>query len=86
MTTIAALVYDAVIDLGSATPQEICSELSDQDRSVVISAIHRLKDFGTLRSHRALGVGVVYSIAPGAQRPEDKRGRPRNTPDDPEAA
>jgi len=77
MSTIAA-VYDVI----AAHPSRGCSMresakvLPDIDRAVVVNAIHRLKDLGVLTSHRVTGLGVVYTITPGALRPIDGRGRP----------
>jgi hypothetical protein len=78
-STIAAAVYDAI----AALPGRACSihdvvkALPDIDRESVISAVHRLSEKGTLRLHRGFGAGVFYTIAPGATRPTDGRGRPR---------
>jgi hypothetical protein len=84
LTTIAAAVYDAVVALGGlgCSIPEICTELSDHDRSMVVSAVHRLRENGVLRIQHDRVLGALYSVMPGAKRPEDGRGRPRKTPGD----
>jgi hypothetical protein len=80
MSTIAAAVFDVV----AARPGRACSmqdvieALPDIDRESVISAVHRLSDKGTLVARHHC-FGFMYSIAPGATRPTDGRGRPRKS-------
>jgi hypothetical protein len=38
-----------------------------------------LREIGVLKIYREGGVGAVYTIAPGATRPMDGRGRPRKS-------
>jgi hypothetical protein len=82
MLTIAAAVFDVV----AALPGRVCSmhdvvkALPDIDRESVISAVHRLSDKGVLAARHHC-FGFVYSIAQGATRPTDGRGRPRNHAD-----
>jgi hypothetical protein len=78
-STIAAAVVDVVAALpgrGCSTMQDVIKALPDVDRAMVICAVHRLRDKGVLRIHHELG-GYFYSVASGATRPIDGRGRPR---------
>ena len=81
MLTIGAAVYDVIAALRGrgCSRQEVAKALPDIDPPVVVSAIHRLRDSGVLSSHREFGMGVMYTIAPGATRPTDGRGRPRKS-------
>ena len=78
MSTIAAAVFDVV----AALPGRACSmydvvkALPSIDRESVISAVRRLSDKGVLVARHHC-FGFMYSIAPGATRPIDGRGRPR---------
>jgi hypothetical protein len=78
MSTIAAAVFDVVAALPgrACSMQEVVKTLPAIDRESVISAAHRLSEKGVLvvRHHY---FGFMYSIAPGAARPTDGRGRPR---------
>lgn len=78
MTTLAASVFDvfAEFDGKGATLPEICMVLCDRDKTLVISAVHRLREIGVLRIHHELSIGHVYNLMPGARRPVDGRGRP----------
>jgi hypothetical protein len=73
-------VYDVIAALPSraCSMQDVVKALPDIDRESVISAVHRLSDKGVLvvRHHC---FGFMYSIAPGATRPTDGRGRPRKS-------
>jgi hypothetical protein len=78
MSTIAAAVFDVVAALPgrACSMQDVVKALPDIDRESVISAVHRLSEKGTLVArHHCLG--FIYSMAPGATRPTDGRGRPR---------
>jgi hypothetical protein len=77
MSTIAAAVFDAIVEGRGYSMREAIKALPDIDRAVVANAIHRLRDLGILSSHREAGLGAVYTITPGATRPTDGRGRPR---------
>jgi predicted transcriptional regulator len=72
----------AVYDVIAALPGGVCSihdvvkALSDIDRESVKSAVHRLSDKGVLVARHHC-FGFMYSMAPGATRPIDGRGRPR---------
>jgi hypothetical protein len=80
MSTIAAAVFDAVAALPGrgCTMREVIEALPDIDRVQVTSAVHRLSDKGTLVARHNC-FGFMYSIAPGATRPMDGRGRPRKS-------
>jgi hypothetical protein len=80
MSTIAAAVFDAVAALPgrSCSMHDVVKALPDIDRESVISAVHRLSDKGTLLARHHC-FGFMYSIAPGATRPIDGRGRPRKS-------
>jgi hypothetical protein len=80
MTTIAAAVYDviAAIPGGVCSMREVIKALPDIDREQVISAVHRLSDQGVLVARHNC-FGFMYSMAPGATRPADGRGRPRKS-------
>jgi hypothetical protein len=80
MSTIAAAVFDAVAALPGrgCTMREVIEALPDIDRVQVTSAVHRLSDKGTLVARHNC-FGFMYSIAPGATRPTDGRGRPRKS-------
>jgi hypothetical protein len=79
MSTIAAAVFDVVTALPDrgCSMHDVIKALPSIDRDQVTSAVHRLSEKGTLRLHRGFGAGVFYTIAPGATRPTDGRGRPR---------
>jgi hypothetical protein len=79
-TTIAAAVFDAVAALpgGACSMHDVVKSLPDIDRESVISAVHRLSDKGTLVARHNC-FGFMYSMAPGATRPTDGRGRPRKS-------
>lgn len=80
MSTIAAAVFDVI----AALPGRVCSihdvvkALPDIDRESVISAIHRLSEKGVLVARHHY-LGFMYSLAAGATRPTDGRGRPRKS-------
>jgi hypothetical protein len=80
MSTIAAAVFDVI----AALPDRSCSmcdvikALPDIDQGQVTNAVHRLSDKGTLVARHHC-FGFMYSIAPGATRPTDGRGRPRKS-------
>ena len=80
MSTIAAAVFDVV----TALPGRACSmhdvimALPGIDRDQVTSAVHRLSDKGVLVARHHC-FGFMYSLAPGATRPTDGRGRPRKS-------
>jgi hypothetical protein len=78
MSTIAAMVYDVIEALpgGSCSMHDVIKVLPDIDRESVISAVHRLSEKGALVARHNC-FGFMYSIAPGATRPTDGRGRPR---------
>jgi hypothetical protein len=79
MSTIAAAVFDVVASTGcGCSMRGVIKALPDIDPASVASAVHRLTDRGTLKSHREIG-SAVYAIAPGATRPTDSRGRPRKS-------
>jgi hypothetical protein len=79
MPTIAATVFDVVAALPGpgCSMREVIKAFPDVEQAKVTSAVHRLKDLGVLRIHHELAAGFIYSIAPGAARPTDGRGRPR---------
>jgi hypothetical protein len=81
MSTIAATVYDVIAALPgrACSMHEVIKALPDIDRERVKSAVHRLSEKGVLRMHRGFGAGAFYTIAPGATRPTDGRGRPRKS-------
>ena len=74
-------VYDAIAALPgrACSMHDVVKALPDVDRESVISAVHRLSEKGTLRLHRGFGAGAFYTIAQGATRPTDGRGRPRKS-------
>jgi hypothetical protein len=80
MLTIAAAVFDVV----AALPGRVCSihdvvkALPGIDRDQVTSAVHRLSGNGVLLARHNC-FGFMYSIASGATRPTDGRGRPRKS-------
>ena len=78
MSTIAATVFDAVAALPGrgCSMQDVVKALPDIDRESVISAMHRLSDKGLLVARHHY-FGFLYSLAQGATRPTDGRGRPR---------
>jgi hypothetical protein len=78
MSTIAAAVFDVVAALPGrgCTMHDVIKALPDIDRDQVTSAVHRLSDKGVLVARHHC-FGFMYSIAPGATRPTDGRGRPR---------
>jgi hypothetical protein len=78
MSTIAAAVFDVVAAIpgGGCSMRNVVKALPDIDRDQVTNAVHRLSDKGTLVARHNC-VGFWYSIAPGATRPTDGRGRPR---------
>jgi hypothetical protein len=80
MSTIAATVFDVVTALPGrgCSMHDVIKALPDIDRDQVTSAIHRLSDKGTLVARHHC-FGFTYSIAPGATRPTDGRGRPRKS-------
>ena len=80
MSTIAAAVFDVVAALPGrgCSMQDVIKALPDIDREQVTSAIHRLSEKGVLMA-RHDRLGFTYSIAPGATRPTDGRGRPRKS-------
>jgi hypothetical protein len=71
-------VFDAIAAHrhGCSTMQDVIKALPDIDREAVISAVHRLSEKGVLMARHHC-FGFTYSIAPGATRPTDGRGRPR---------
>jgi hypothetical protein len=79
MPTIAAAVFDVVAAIpgGACSMHDVVEALPGIDPESVISAVHRLSEKGTLRFHRGFGAGAFYTIAQGATRPTDGRGRPR---------
>ena len=80
MPTIAATVYDAIAALPgrACSMHDVVKALPDIDRDQVTSAVHRLSDKGVLVARHHC-FGFMYSIAPGATRPTDGRGRPRKS-------
>ena len=77
MSTIAAAVFDVIAALPAACAiQEVVKALPAIDRESVINAVHRLSEKGTLVARHNC-FGFMYSIAQGATRPTDGRGRPR---------
>ena len=78
MSTIAAAVFDVVAALpgGGCSMHDVVKALPDIERESIISAMHRLSEKGVLVARHHY-FGFVYSIAPGATRPTDGRGRPR---------
>jgi hypothetical protein len=74
-------VFDAIAALpggGCSTMQDVIKALPDIERESVISAVHRLSEKGALVvRHNCFG--FMYSLAPGATRPTDGRGRPRKS-------
>ena len=80
MSTIAAAVFDVVAAFPgrSCSMHDVVKALPDFDRDQVISAVHRLSDKGVLVG-RHNWFGFMYSMAPGATRPTDGRGRPRKS-------
>jgi hypothetical protein len=80
MSTIAAAVYDVIAALlgRACSMHDVVKALPDIDRDSVISAVHRLSDKGVLVARHNC-FGFMYSIAPGATRPTDGRGRPRKS-------
>jgi DNA-binding transcriptional regulator PaaX len=77
MSTIAATVYDVIAALpGACSMHDVIKALPGIDRDQVTSAIHRLSEKGTLVARHNC-FGFMYSLAPGATRPIDGRGRPR---------
>jgi hypothetical protein len=76
MSTLGATVFDAIAALPDrgCSLREVVKALPDIDRERVTSAVHRLSEKGVLVHDRS---GFAYSIAPGATRPTDGRGRPR---------
>jgi hypothetical protein len=81
MSTIAAAVFDVVAALPrhGCSMREVIKAFPDVEQAKVASAVHRLKELGVLRIHHRLGAGFIYNIAPGATRPTDGRGRPRQS-------
>jgi hypothetical protein len=71
-------VYDAIAALPGhgCSMHDVVKALPDIERESVISAVHRLSDKGVLVARHHC-FGFMYSIAPGATRPTDGRGRPR---------
>jgi hypothetical protein len=57
---------------------DVVKALPDIDRERVTSAMHRLSEKGVLMARHDRS-GFTYSIAPGAVRPIDGRGRPRKS-------
>jgi hypothetical protein len=80
MSTISAAVFDAIAALPgcACSMREVVKALPDIDRESVISAVHRLSEKGVLVARHHC-FGFMYSIAPGATRPTDGRGRPRKS-------
>jgi hypothetical protein len=80
MPTIAAAVFDVVAALPgrACTMHDVVKALPGIDRESVISAVHRLSDKGVLVARHNC-FGFLYSLAPGATRPTDGRGRPRKS-------
>ena len=74
-------VFDAIAALPGrgCSMQDVIKALPDTERESVISAVHRLSEKSALRLHRGFGAGVFYTIAVGAARPIDGRGRPRKS-------
>ena len=81
MPTITAAVFDVVaaLPVRGCSVHQVIAALPDVEHAKVTSAVHRLKDLGVLRIHHELAAGFIYSIAPGAMRPIDGRGRPRKS-------
>jgi hypothetical protein len=76
MSTIAATVFDVVAALPrGCSMHDVIKALPGIDRDQVTSAVHRLSDKGVLVARHNC-FGFTYSIAPGATRPTDGRGRP----------
>jgi hypothetical protein len=73
-------VYDVIAALpgGACSMHDVVKALPSIDRERVISAVHRLSDKGVLVARHHC-FGFMYSIAPGAARPTDGRGRPRKS-------
>ena len=80
MSTIAATVYDAIAALPgrSCSMHDVVKALPDIAQDQVTSAVHRLSDKGVLVARHHY-FGFMYSLAPGATRPTDGRGRPRKS-------
>ena len=78
MSTIATAVYHviAAIPDRACSMHEVVKALPDIDRESATSAVHRLSEKGALVA-RYDRLGFTYSIAPGATRTIDGRGRPR---------
>jgi hypothetical protein len=80
MPTIAATVYDVIAALPgrACSMHDVVKALPDIDRDQVTSAVHRLSEkVALVARHHCFG--FMYSIAPGATRPTDGRGRPRKS-------
>ena len=77
-STIAAAVFDAVTALPhrGCSMHDVIKALPGIDRDQVTSAVHRLSGNGVLLARHHC-FGFMYSIAQGATRPIDGRGRPR---------
>jgi hypothetical protein len=73
-------VYDVIAALPgrACSMREVVKALPDIDSDSVIIAVHRLSDKGVLVARHNC-FGFMYSIAPGATRPTDGRGRPRKS-------
>ena len=80
MSTIAATVYDAIAALPgrACSMHDVVKALPAIDLDQVTSAVHRLSDKGVLVARHNC-FGFMYSLAPGATRPTDGRGRPRKS-------
>jgi hypothetical protein len=80
MSTIAAAVFDVVAALPGrgCSMHDVIKALPGIDRDQVTSAVHRLSDKGVLVARHHC-FGFMYSIAQGATRPTDGRGRPRKS-------
>ena len=80
MSTIAAAVFDVVTALPDrgCSMHDVIKALPGIDRDQVTSAVHRLSDKGVLVARHHC-FGFMYSLAPGATRPTDGRGRPRKS-------
>jgi hypothetical protein len=78
MSTIAAAVFDVVAALPgrACSMHDVIKALPSIDSDSVISAVRRLSYKGTLIARHNC-FGFMYSMAPGATRPTDGRGRPR---------
>jgi hypothetical protein len=77
-SSINVKVYDVIAALPArgCSMREVVKVLPNIDHAKVISAVHRMSEKGALVARHHC-VGLIYSIAQGATRPTDGRGRPR---------